>query len=259
MGLFQTTRNPFFSVALAAVLGAVVLGPGAQTAWAATAFDDPSGSAAARDGLVFEVTVTPSLLSAPTKGRLFIFLIPGESNAEPRLGPSWFQPQPFYAVDVESWKPGQTLRLDSRAVGFPVALNETKPGKYTIQAVFRVNPDTHRIGNGEGNAYGPVVQTDLDPKKGTRVPLTVDRLVSPRKFESSDRIKLVELDSPMLSDFHHRPDQAPRGRNPPRRAARRETPSCRLSTSFPASAATTSWRCALRTAPASASAATSSA
>ena len=46
-----------------------------------------------------------------------------------------------------------------------------------------------------------MIQTELDPKKGTRVPLTVDRLVAPRKFESTDRIKLVELDSPILSAF----------------------------------------------------------
>ena len=121
------------------------------------------------------------------------------------MGPDWFRPQPFYAVDVESWEPGKLLRVDSEAIGYPGPLNEVKAGKYTIQAVFRVNPDTHRIGDGEGNAYGPMIQTELDPKKATRVPLTVDRLVQPRKFPASERIKLVELDSRLLSEFHHRP------------------------------------------------------
>ena len=54
--------------------------------------------------------------------------------------------------------------VDGRRRRVPGPLSETKPGKYTIQAVFRVNPDTHRIGDGEGNAYGPVIQTELDPK-----------------------------------------------------------------------------------------------
>ena len=91
-------------------------------------------------------------------------------------------------------------------MAIPAPLNELKPGKYTIQAVFRVNPDTHRIGDGEGNAYGPMIQTELDPKSeraGFRSPST--GWSQPRKFPSTDRIKLVELESPILSEFHHRP------------------------------------------------------
>jgi pimeloyl-ACP methyl ester carboxylesterase len=159
----------------------------------------------ANEGPGFDVTVAPNLLGTPAKGRLYIFLIPGETRSEPRLGPDWFRPQPFYAVDVDGWKPGQTLRVDNEAVGYPVPLIELKPGRYTIQAVFRVNPDTHRIGDGEGNAYGPMIQTDVDPKNGARVPLVVDRLVAARKFPSTDRVKPAELESPALSQFHHRP------------------------------------------------------
>ncbi len=204
MGHLESNRRQVFSVAMAAVLGAISAWPVVREARGAAALDDPKAGAAS-GGLVFEVTVAPTLLPAPAKGRLYIFLIPGETRSEPRFGPNWFRPEPFYAVDVPSWKPGQTLRVDTGAAGYPVPLELTKPGKYTIQAVFRVNPDTHRIGDGEGNAYGPLIQTELDPKKGTRVPLTVDRLVAPRKFESTDRIKLVELESPILSEFHHRP------------------------------------------------------
>jgi pimeloyl-ACP methyl ester carboxylesterase len=204
MGETEPARRPLLLVALAASLGLVTLWEGADSARAARAFDDQEAKPTPQ-GLVFEVTVAPDLLPAPAKGRLYIFLIPGESRAEPRFGPNWFRPQPFYAVDVEAWKPGQTLRLDSGAVGYPAPLNETKAGRYTIQAVFRVNPGTHRIGDGVGNAYGPMIQTELDPKKETRVPLTVDRLVAARKFGATDRIKLVELESPILSEFYHRP------------------------------------------------------
>ena len=130
--------------------------------------DDPKARPAG-DGIVFEVTVCANTLPAPAKGRLYVFLIPGESRSEPRLGPNWFQPQPFYAVDVDGWKPGQTLsdRLERASVPRPAGPTSS-PGKYTIQAVFRLNPDTHRIGDGEGNAYGPSIQTELDPKKGAR-------------------------------------------------------------------------------------------
>ena len=198
------TRRKLLSLAVAASLGAITLGSAARGARVTQSKDDQNTKARS-SGLKFEVTVAPGLLPAPAKGRLYIFLIPGESSVEPRFGPDWFRPKPFYAVDVQGWMPGQTLRVDSGALGYPAPLNDTKPGRYTIQAVFRVNPDTHRLGDGEGNAYGPMIQTGLDPMNGTRVPLTVDRLVAPRKFSTTDRIKLVELESPILSEFCHRP------------------------------------------------------
>jgi hypothetical protein len=136
-----------------------------------------------------------------------VLLGPGPSAAEPRLGPDWFRPQPFFARDVAGWKPGEPVRIDARADGFPAPLDTLTPGQYAIQAVVRLNRDTHHIGDGEGNAYGPVVHARLDPKAKDAGPiaLSVDRIVPPRTFTETDRIKLVELPSPMLSAFYRRP------------------------------------------------------
>ena len=49
------------------------------------------------------------------------------------------------------------------------------------------------------------MHSDLDPKKGGTIALKVDKLVPPRKFTETDRIKLIELPSPKLSAFYHRP------------------------------------------------------
>jgi S-formylglutathione hydrolase FrmB len=154
--------------------------------------------------LAFEVTVAPTLLSEPIKGRLYVFLGADGSGIEPRLGPDWFRPTPFFAVDVTSWKPGEPLRIGSKSDGYPGPLNELEPARYAIQAVVRINPDTHKIGDGEGNAYGPVAQARLDPKQGNTVALAVNSLVPAKPFQSTERIKLVELTSPKLSAFHHR-------------------------------------------------------
>ena len=71
--------------------------------------------------------------------------------------------------------------------------------------MVRLNHDTHKIGDGDGNAYGPVVHAHLDPKEPITVALTIDHMVKPRKFATTDRIKLVELPSQKLSAFYHRP------------------------------------------------------
>jgi pimeloyl-ACP methyl ester carboxylesterase len=136
---------------------------------------------------------------------VYVFLAPVDSGQEPRFGPEWFAPQPFFAVNVESWNPAKPLRLDSRSDGYPGSLNQLEPGRYAVQAVVRLNPDTHKIGDGEGNAFGPVVNAKLDPKTAGTVALKIDQIVPPRPFPATDRIKPVELASPVLSSFFHRP------------------------------------------------------
>lgn len=163
------------------------------------------GRAGDAKGPSFEVTYTKAVAEGPVSTRVYVMLEPAGSSAEPRLGPNWFRPQPFFAVDARNWRPGQPLRVDAGATGFPAPLDRIRPGKYSAQAVVRLNLDTHRIGDGEGNAYGPVVQVDFDPARTEPIALAVDRLVPPRRFPESERIRLVELPSPKLSAFHGRP------------------------------------------------------
>jgi S-formylglutathione hydrolase FrmB len=170
----------------------------------------PQEQAAASKGMLvkgsaFEIAYPRKLGSQPITARVYVMLARGSSRLEPRLGPDWFHPQPFFARDVKDWKPDQTVRIDSAATGFPGPLDSLEPGEYAVQAVVRLNPDTHSIGTGEGNAYGPVVHARIDPKETNTIRLEADKVVPPRKFQETDRIKLAELESPRLSAFHHRP------------------------------------------------------
>jgi S-formylglutathione hydrolase FrmB len=158
-----------------------------------------------RTPLAFEVTYPPTVHRGPISARVYVMLGPAEGSGEPRKGPNWFQPKPFFATDAREWKPGEPLRIGSDATGFPGPMATLRPGRYAIQAVIRLNHDTHQLGDGEGNAYGPIARVELDPGKSGIVSLRVDRVVPPRSFPESDRVKLVELPSPLLSAFHGRP------------------------------------------------------
>ena len=193
-----------------------------------------------REGLAFEVAYPLKLRKGPFSARVYVFLGPGSSRVEPRFGPDWFRPRPFFARDVKDWKPGQTVRIDSSADGFPGPLDSLEPGDYAIQAVVRLNPDEPKIGSGEGNAYGPVVHARLEPGKKAAIALEIDKLVPPRAFRETDRIKLVELESPLLSAFYHRPIKHRAAVILP--TAKPEREAARRSTSSRASAATTTWR-----------------
>jgi len=155
--------------------------------------------------LAFEIAYPTILGARPITGRVYVLLGRGSSRLEPRFGPDWFRPQPFFVRDVQGWKPTQTVRIDSAATGFPGPLDALEPGEYSVQAVVRVNPDTHSIGTGEGNAYGPVVHASIGAKATSTIRLEVDKLVNPRQFQETERIKLAELESPLLSAFYHRP------------------------------------------------------
>jgi hypothetical protein len=153
----------------------------------------------------FEVGYPATLGNRPLTARVYVMLGPGRSGVEPRFGPDWFRPQPFFARDVKDWKPGQTVRIDSHATGYPGPLDTLEAGEYTAQAVVRLNPDTHSIGTGEGNAYGPAALAKIGSQESGPIKLEVNQLVPPRKFQETERIKLAEIDSPLLSAFHHRP------------------------------------------------------
>ncbi len=193
----ETIRRAFVALALVLTLG-VGVAPSSKAA-------EPPGDRDAT-GPAFEITYTEAISRTPVSGRVYVFLGSDRSSAEPRLGPDWFRPRPFFAVNAAGWKPGEPLRIDSRATGFPDRLDRIPPGNYAAQAVLRLNRDTHRIGDGEGNAYSPVAHVEIS-KEGAPIALRVERIVEPRHFPVGDRIKLVELPSPKLSAFYGRPIQ----------------------------------------------------
>src|SRR5688500_15060326 len=94
-----------------------------------------SSLAYAQQQLCFDVTLDAKAAAQPITGRLFV-LLTQNGKIEPRLGPSWFQPEPFYAADVVEFKPGETRRIDDAAEGFPGKLSSLKPGRYRVQSVL---------------------------------------------------------------------------------------------------------------------------
>ncbi len=158
----------------------------------------------------FEVRFTSDARPGPITARVYLMLsrvTPKSPTSEPRFGPDWFRPQPFFAIDAKNWGVGEPLRFGADAAGYPGPLDTLPSGDYKAQAVIRLNPDTHRLGNGEGNAYGPPVAFTIDGKGTPEGPirLMADAIVPARRFKETDRLKLVEIESPRLSAFHGRP------------------------------------------------------
>ena len=193
----------------------------------------PEAKPATASGVAFSIAYPEKVSDGrPITARVYVMLNGSEVAGEPRHGPNWVRPQPMFARDARDWKPGESTTIDARAAGFPDSLDKLPAGEYRAQAVVRLNPDTAKIGDGEGNLFGPVVTFTAPADSEQPIALTVDQAVPPRVFPESARVKYAELPSPLLSAFLGRPIKHQAGVILPEHATGRKTPAVYIVTGF---------------------------
>ncbi len=153
--------------------------------------------------LKFEVQLSPTVKVAPTTGRLFVF-VSDRRSGEPMNGLNWFSPQPFFAVDVKDFAPGQSRVIDAAAIGFPKTLAELPAGEYRVQALFDQDFYYPDPADGPGNMYSKTESLKLNPEKSGTIQLHLDQIVPEPAFVDTQWVKFVQQPSNLLSDFHHR-------------------------------------------------------
>ena len=149
------------------------------------------------------LTFPKQALATPFTGRVFVVASKPEIGAGPaRI--NWFKPEPFFAQDVKNWMPDSSLTFQATHA-FPAPLAKLPPGKYHVQAVLDRDLGGQSCMASPGNLFSKPVVAELDPANGIALSLTVDQVVPPRKFEEKPRVKLVDIESKLLSDFHSKP------------------------------------------------------
>lgn len=152
----------------------------------------------------FEVQFTEAVHPQPFTGRVYLFFT--RSGREPRLGPSWFNPESFVARDVTNWKPGERLEFSAETPGllsYPDPYADMNLNGYQVQAVARFNAGEPKIGTGPGNGYSQVL--NVPSVVSTQPPLlTIDSLVPAKPFPETRWSKQIRVRSELLSRFHGR-------------------------------------------------------
>lgn len=171
-----------------AILGLLVL------LWTASAAAEP---------LKFRVRWTPESPQSPVSGRLYVFL--SQHANQPRFGPNWFHPEPFFGIDVQQFQPGTSQDVDQRADGFPAPLAQLRPGEYRIQAVLDHSFQQALPGNAPGNFYSTPIKASLAPDSTGTVELILNHEIQPEKFPESRWVQELIVPSERLSAYHHRP------------------------------------------------------
>ncbi|MDF1744604.1 MAG: alpha/beta hydrolase-fold protein [Gimesia sp.] len=152
----------------------------------------------------FQVRFDESVHNQPFTGR--VYLIFTRSQREPRMGPSWFQPEMFLSRDVVNWQPGEILDFTPKSknlLSFPKPLAEMNLAKYRAQAVARFNDLEPNIGTAPGNGFSQVVSVPTDRNQKTPL-FIIDKLVPRKTFKNTRWSKLIKVRSALLSEFHGR-------------------------------------------------------
>src|SRR5262245_33880417 len=165
----------------------------------------PAAARAAEPGpLEFHLTFDRRVSDAPFWGRVYVMLSK-DPVRDLRSGPNWFRPEPSVALAVKGWRPGQTLVVGTDALACPVPLAKVPKGTYSVVAVMDFDPGERSFSTADGHGHSKPARLELDPAATGPVALAIDQVFRARRFPESARVKLVEVESQLLSVFHGRP------------------------------------------------------
>jgi S-formylglutathione hydrolase FrmB len=163
----------------------------------------PAAPAAEAKPLEFHVTFDKTVSEKPFTGRVYVMLSKNQMR-EPR-SISWFNPEPVFAKDVKDWKPGEVVVIGADSLACPAPLPRLAAGTYHVQAVMDFDRGDINFGNAEGNGYSQAVRRELKADETGAVELAIDQVCKARPFAETERVKLVDIESPLLSKFHGKP------------------------------------------------------
>jgi hypothetical protein len=153
--------------------------------------------------LEFRLTFDRTVSARPFTGRVYVMLFKQNVN-ELRPGPDWFHPDPFFAKDVKDWQPGQPLVLDAKALGFPAPMDKAPKAKYSIQAVMDFDRGERSFSTAEGNGHSRTLRRELDGAASGVVELRIDQVYKAKPFVETEHVRLVDIESKLLTAFYGR-------------------------------------------------------
>ena len=151
----------------------------------------------------FHIQYKPEIHTEPVSCRVYL-LLDGDTERNPLSGPALRRKQPFFALDVNDWKAGETIVLDHHAPAWPVNMNELK-GTYAIGAVMDIDT-TEQSFLAQGNGYSKKMVREIRGGKDEVINITIDRKFGQQGvFKETELTKEVGLKSKLLSAFYGRP------------------------------------------------------
>lgn len=144
---------------------------------------------------------------APVSGRLIVLMTNRRpANAGP-LAPGLDPEETWVAArEVEGLAPGASVEIDADSLAAPHRFSEMPAGKRWVMALLDVDHNANWTLFSAGDLLSAVDSIDATGTRGAPTPLVLTTRRPLLRFPGDDsRIFPVELPSPLLSAFHHRP------------------------------------------------------
>jgi hypothetical protein len=151
-----------------------------------------------------EFHLTQTVSPTPFTGRVYVMLSKTDIKGLPSR-PKWINPEPFFAQDVTNWRPGSTLVLGEKLLGYPVPLAKLPHGTYSVQAVMDLDQANDGCITAAGNGYSKPMRREFGPTDFGHLKVHIDQVYPAKTFKQTERVKLVDIESHLLSKFHGRP------------------------------------------------------
>ncbi len=168
----------------------------------------PSSPDASSERLKFVVSFPEKVHRGPLTGRVLLFLA-NRSAPEPRRVDYFHLPAAF-AIPVTNLYPGDFVTFlpdkfrASSALAYPESMDRLLPGTYYAQVLIDQDDTRASYNAGPGNLYSSVVRCELNGVRGRTYELLADQEVTATPRLDTDWVKLVEVRSRLLSEFHGR-------------------------------------------------------
>lgn len=160
----------------------------------------PSMEPVQTDPLQFSVTHDGSA-GESLDGRVYIMLT--RRKVPPIGGPNWWNPEPFFAVDVEDWSAGTPLLINDDADKMDTPLSEIGEGPWKAVAVYRGENERSLL-TVPGGLYSEVKAINGNSANAGTLHMPLSNNVPDRNWNTHKNLRLIETKSPMLSEFYGR-------------------------------------------------------
>ena len=151
------------------------------------------------------VSFPASVHPTPISGRVLLFMC--HSALEPARWSLLWDPQPVFGINVTNLSPEAEVVFEPSTFWAPEALafGDLKPGIYYAQALVDLDNLQFDYFNA-GNLYSPMLKCQVGRGlKGGTIKLVMDKKMGEDPpVKDTDRVKLVEIRSQLLSDFYGR-------------------------------------------------------
>jgi S-formylglutathione hydrolase FrmB len=132
-------------------------------------------------------------------GRLYLFSTTDTSRTV--SDPDPFNPSPSFYKDVQNWKGGQMVMMDSAVAAFPLKMNKLRNGFYKFAVVFDIDTLQRNNTITAGNWYSKDVKVEVRDGAFPETHLYLSKQIPERPFRETQFVKQLIVKSSLVTGF----------------------------------------------------------